>query len=167
MKPHHVLFVAAVLFICAGVYAAFSTPEGVTGPFGSGAIAIAIGIIASGVSVWLATRAHHARAEPEIRIASVNKHAIATLAILAAVLCLVSVTTIVVLKPTPSTPKSEPLLGGIQLPQKHPVTRDDFTNLVFAASFSTGVAFLAAITLAFLRASDRDEADETSRAPAA
>lgn len=166
MKSHHVLILAAWLFVATGLYAGYSAPEGATGRFGSGAIAIAIGIIASGVSTWLAMRVHHVRAQPSLRVATVNTHAIGTLAILAAVLCLLSVTTIVALKPTPATARPEPLLGGIQLPKKQPVTPDDFTNLVFAASFSAGVAILAALTLAFLRVSADEEPDGALASPA-
>jgi hypothetical protein len=93
---------------------------------------------------------------------------------IAAILAIVAMTPVLVLEPKEFPPRElrglPTYTGGPPSPEEvredARVKLDEFTNLVFAAFFSAGVALLAALTLAFLRASAADVADETTSAPA-
>lgn len=174
MKPHHVLVVAAVLFMGAGVYAAFSTPGDAM--WLSGVLSFVLPLIAAVIAALLAT---HLRREESGSNASGSQRpmtrAIVIVLGIATIFALVAVTPILVLESKEFPPRQLQGLptytGGPPSPEElredARVKLDEFTNLVFAAAFSAGVAVLTALALAFLHTSDRDEADETSPAPAA
>ena len=171
MKPHHVLILAAALFLGTGLYAAYSTPAGAT--WTSGALSLMVPLAAAAVSIYLATSIRRGDAPRRLRSPT-----LALLAI-AAVSGVVGATSAAFMHAAP--PDSLPSMRDSDVmfktsagtkatvtlsdaPQPQPIDR---TNLVFASGFSAGVALLASITLAFLRACDADEASESSSLPAA
>ena len=167
MKSHHVLILAAVLFIGAGLYAAYSTPVG-----GSGVVAFLVPLFAAAVSIYFATSIR--------RGDFLRRSRSATLALLGIAAAMGVIGAIIAVSmhsatPVPQQPTGESAVtfeptGGsratVTLSRSSP-SGADRTNLIFAASFSAGVALLAALTLAFLRASAADEPDEPSPSPAA
>lgn len=165
MKPHHVLILAAALFLGAGLYAAYSTPVGGVG--GSGVVALLVPLFAAALSIYLATSIRRSGFLRRSRSAMLAMLGIAAAMGVTAAIIAVSMHSA---KPVSGPPTGEsavtfePTAGSkatVTLSRSSP-SGADRTNLVFAASFSAGVAMLAALTLAFLRASAADEADEVS-----
>lgn len=175
MTTHHVLFVAAALFLGAGLYGAFSAPldapQGVTW-LALGATLIAT-VTAAVVAVRFAIHAWRRRTTDDMPRRSV----VVSLGVLGVCLGVAAIVASVVAHVTTREEPAE--IATLHAPQDttgatvtltaSPVPEDpaDLSHLVFALAFSAGVAILAALTLAFLRVSDRDEAGEASSAPAA
>ncbi len=149
MKPHHVLILAAVLFMGAGLYAAYSTPVG-----GSGVVTLLLAVVASAISLVAAFHAQRDESAvgPHIRLA-ITAHLIlvgvfAIVATHAAVVCVPTEPDNVI--HTTYVDGSGMRLSKTEVTQA-PSQPKDVTHRFAAAAFSGGVASLVALTLGFLR----------------
>lgn len=166
MKPHHILTLAAVMFLGTALYAAYSTPTN-----GSGFLALTAPLIAAITSTYLAfrSRATHATDPRPPRTAVIAHLVLVVILLGAAAFAVASLP-----KPTPGQPApgetviTEDVTQGARTSgftiTKTPHVSTDTTHTFAAAGFSAGVALLAAVTLAFLRISDCDERREPSPA---
>ena len=171
MKPHHVLILAATLLVGAGLYGVYSTPHGASAV--GAVLTLLAPSVGAAIAIVFAVRVRRSDSERVSRAAAFSLLALAALLAAGAIYAAVTMhrhppgaDDVSVQTPLAESPTSNSTKGSFTV-QRSVATALDSTHLVFATGFSAGVALLAAVTLAFLRACDADEASESRSLPPA